>query len=57
VLIRKELVTQTTNDILRYLYEEFKISPEATIIKNIIDNNLGFIIETLGEQAVEVDLS
>jgi hypothetical protein len=52
--MRTQLVNQTAIELLTYLYNSYNILVNPLDIKRIIDNNLGFIVDAIEEQAVEV---
>ena len=54
-LMRMDLTKQLAKEINDYLIEKYDISAYEDI-KIIINNGLGFIVETIEEQAVEINI-
>jgi hypothetical protein len=54
--MRTSLSQQTTCDLWNFLNDKYSIDVDQSEIYKIIDNNIGFIVDVIEEQALEVDI-
>jgi hypothetical protein len=54
--MRTKLSKQATNDVVEYIRDRYNLDIAYDEILRIIDNNLGFIVDMIEEQALEVDI-
>lgn len=56
MLMRKQLAKQAAHDVCEYVKETVNVELNENDVAKIVDNNLGFLVDIVEENALEVNI-